>query len=317
MNIYRAVQAVADASGEGAIDWNGVVDSAKAVTEPGSLDLSQSQQEGYREDVCAARDRVRSVGGVAFDLPSTIEIQHRHHWIDANVVTFERLIEDLDPTVSHFPNLVRKLNTGSMAVSISFLATNVLGQYDPLLLSPNDDDHALYFVHPNIVRVADLLDVEYPRFRRWIAFHEVTHAAEFGVAPWLSEYLESEIEAVLDGISNGHVSRSDFKRIDVTMTAVEGYAELLMDRTFDAEYEDLRRKLEERRHGGSPITKLMRHLLGLSRKRQQYERGKEFFDTIADAQDVQTAGLVWERKENLPTDAELDDPLLWLDRMDL
>jgi len=37
------------------------------------------------------------------------------------------------------------------------------------------------------------------------------------------------------------------------MTAVEGYAEVLMDRAFDGEYADLRRKLDERRGGGGPV----------------------------------------------------------------
>jgi uncharacterized protein (DUF2342 family) len=314
VNFYRAVRAVADASGDGPIDWGGVGESSKAATAPGDLDISSDEIEGYRDDVCAARDRVRAVGGIDFDLPESIEVQHRHHWIDANIGTFERILRELDTEVRFLPGIVRTVNTGSMAVSISFLANNVLGQYDPLLLS-QDEEHALYFVHPNIERIADRLSVDLPRFRRWIAFHEVTHAAEFGTAPWLTDHLEGLIEEVISDISSGQFNRGDFKQIDVTMTAVEGYAELLMDQTFDAEYEDLRRKLDERRQGGRPITQLMRHLLGLTRKRRQYERGKDFFETVANTEDVQTAGLVWDREKNLPTDEELDNPSLWLTRM--
>jgi len=99
-----------------------------------------------------------------------------------------------DLTRGFAQDLSRIANTGSMAFTLGFLARNVLGQYDPLLLADEPDaDHGLYFVHPNIVAVAASLDVEYPRFRRWIAFHEVTHAAEFGAAPWLPEYLESRV----------------------------------------------------------------------------------------------------------------------------
>ncbi|MFC7190618.1 zinc-dependent metalloprotease [Halocatena marina] len=316
MNFYRAVRAVADASGAGPVDWAAVAESAKAATAPGDLDLSSDEVESYQSDVRAARDRIRSVGGLDFDLPETIEVQHRHHWIDANIETFERILADLDTGVEFLPGVVRSVNTGSMAISISFLANNVLGQYDPLLLSPDTGNaHALYFVNPNIERVADRLAVDLPRFRRWIAFHEVTHAAEFGSAPWLANHLEDCLEDVVDDLSSGRFDRADFKQVDVTMTAVEGYAELLMDRTFDDEYDDLRRKLEERRRGGNPLTQLMRHLLGLGRKRRQYERGKDFFDAVADAEDLQTASLVWERKENLPTDSELDDAEKWLARM--
>lgn len=314
MNFYRAVRAVADASGDGPIDWSGVGESSKAVTASGDLDLSSDEIGGYRDDVRAARDRVRTVGGIDFDLPEAIEIQHRHHWIDSNIGTFRHILTNLDAETRFLPGIVRSVNTGSMAVSISFLANNVLGQYDPLLLSPSEE-HALYFVHPNIERIAKKLSVDFPRFRRWIAFHEVTHAAEFGAAPWLTDHLEELIEEVIGDLSSGQFNRSDFKQIDITMTAVEGYAELLMDETFDEEYEDLRRKLDERRQGGSPFTQLMKHLLGLGRKRRQYERGKDFFEQVANAQDVQTTALVWEQPENLPTDEELDEPSLWLSRM--
>lgn len=314
MNFYRAVRAVADASGTEPIDWAAVSESAKAATAPGDLDLSSDDKESYRTDVRAARDRVRSVGGLDFDLPETIEVQHRHHWIDANAETFERILSDVDSGVEYLPGVVRTVNTGSMAVSLSFLANNVLGQYDPLLLSPGEK-HALYFVNPNIERIADRLSVDLPRFRRWIAFHEVAHAAEFGSAPWLTDHLEELLDEVIDDLSAGRLNRMDFKQIDITMTAVEGYAELLMDRTFDAEYDDLRQKLDERRQGGGPFTQLMRHLLGLGRKRRQYERGKEFFETVADTRDLETAAIVWDQKENLPTDDELDDAEKWLARM--
>jgi putative hydrolase len=100
------------------------------------------------------------------------------------------------------------------------------------------------------------------------------------------------------------------------MTAVEGYAELLMDRAFDEEYADLREKLDERRRGRGPIARLARRLLGLGLKRRQYERGAKFFRAVADARGVGAASKVWERPENLPTDAELDQPSLWLRRVE-
>ncbi|WP_330632497.1 zinc-dependent metalloprotease [Halocatena halophila] len=316
MNFYRAVRAVADASGSEPIDWTAVTESAKAATDPGSIDLDEAAIDRYRDDVRSARDRIRSVGGVDFDLPETIEIQHRHHWIDANVATFERVLEQMDTEIGMLPGLVRTINTGSMALSVSFLSNNVLGQYDPLFLS-DSDDHALYFVHPNIERIANELEVDSDRFTRWIAFHEVTHAAEFGAAPWLSDHLEQQVEELLADLSAGNVSQLDLTGVDVTMTSVEGYAELLMDRTFDAEYDDLRSKLDARRHSGGFLTQLMRYALGLGRKRRQYERGKTFFEQVADERDLETAAIVWEKPDNLPTNTELDDPSLWLARMDI
>jgi len=314
VNFYRVARAVADASGDGIVDWDAVARAAKAATDAGSVDLTEAEAQGYADDVRDARNRVREVADLPFDLPETVEVQHRHHWIDANVATFQRVMRPLEDHVGLFPGIARTVNTGTMTVSLAFLANNVLGQYDPLLLAEGDD-HALYFVHPNIERVATGLDVETPRFRRWIAFHEVTHAAEFGAAPWLSTHLESSMQQAVDELATGSLDRDALHELDVAMTAVEGYAELVMDRAFDGEYADLRAKLEARRRGRGPVARLVRRLLGLGMKRRQYERGKAFFDAVSDERGVDGAGRVWNRPENLPTDEELDDPSRWLARV--
>ena len=314
MDLFRSVQAVADSGGDGIVDWTAVAAAAKAATPSGDIRLSNDEQQGYRTDVRAARDRLRSVGGVSFDLPETIEIQNRHHWIDANVETFRRVVEPLEEQTTMFPGVSRAINTGTMAVTLGFLGRNVLGQYDPLLLA-DTDDHSLYFVRPNIRRVARQLDVDYPRFRRWIAFHEVAHAAEFGAAPWLSDKLEADLETAIERLAEGHIDRESLTALDTTMTSVEGYAELIMDRAFDDEYADLREKLDERRRGRGPIAKLIRRLLGLGMKRRQYERGKHFFETVADERGIEGASKVWEREAYLPTEEELDNPAVWLDRV--
>ena len=357
MDILRSLRAVSGASGSGLVDWDRATAAAKASTDPGSIALTPAERAGYAADVRDARTRLREVAGIEFDVPDTIEVQNRHHWIDASVGTFRNVmrpvenaasgdgagpstqtIDPVDGAISPFDGIVepepgpatgqnplagfsrdlsRIANTGSMAFALGFLARNVLGQYDPLLLADEPaDDHGLYFVHPNIVAVAASLDVEYSRFRRWIAFHEVTHAAEFGAAPWLPEYLESRVERGVDELTAGGLDREAFTELQAAMTAVEGYAEVLMDEAFDDEYADLRRKLDDRRGGGGPVRRLASRLLGLGLKRQQYERGAAFFRHVADARGVEAAGAVWERPEALPTSTEIDDPGAWLARID-
>lgn len=317
MNLYDSVKAVTEASGEGLIDWRAVTRASKSATNPGNLSLSAEARAGYARDVRDARTRVREVAAIEFDIPDTIEVQNRHHWIDANVATFERVMGTLEANTPQLvPGVARVLNTGSMSVALSFLANNVLGQYDPLLLAEAPDgEHALYFVQPNIERVANELDVSEERFRRWIAFHEVTHAAEFGAAPWLSDHLETRMERSVEALGQSRIDRESFRELDAAMTAVEGYAELLMDRAFDEEYADLREKVEARRQGRGPISQLVRRLLGLGMKRRQYERGKAFFETVADARGIEGASVVWERPENLPSGDELDAPEKWLARV--
>ncbi|MFB6084325.1 MAG: zinc-dependent metalloprotease [Halorientalis sp.] len=314
MGLFRSVQAVTGASGTGPVDWTAVAEAAKASTDPGSIALSTADQEGYADDVREARTRIREVAGIDFDVPGAVEIQNRHHWIDANIDTFRRVMAPLGEQGGLIPGLARMANTGTMSIALAFLGNNVLGQYDPLLLAESDA-HALYFVHPNIGTVATMLDVPEPRFRRWIAFHEVSHAAEFGAAPWLADRLEADLQQAVDALGEGSLDREALGSLDTTMTAVEGYAELVMDRAFDGEYADLRRKLDERRQGRGPISRLVRRLLGLGMKRRQYERGKQFFEAVVDERGIEGASAVWKRPENLPTDAELDDPGAWLDRV--
>ncbi|QUO48533.1 zinc-dependent metalloprotease [Halorubrum ruber] len=362
MDILRSVRTVAEAEGPGVVDWDRAAAAAKDATAPGSIALSDAERAGYAADVRDARSRLAEVAGIEFDVPDTVEVQNRHHWIDASVGTFRRVMDPIEaaaagdgeeagavgdpgtdsldvmpdsapgpvgpaPGAAFAQDLSRVANTGSMAFALGFLARNVLGQYDPLLLADEPDaDHGLYFVHPNIVAVAAALDVDYPRFRRWIAFHEVTHAAEFGAAPWLPEYLESRVERGVEGMVGGAggvegmtgrgLDPDAFAELQAAMTAVEGYAEVLMDRAFDGEYADLRRKLDERRGGGGPVRRLAQRLLGLGLKRRQYERGAAFFRHVADVRGIEAAGAVWERAENLPTAGEIDDPEAWLVRVD-
>ena len=314
MSLYRSVRAVTGADGDGPIDWVAVTDAAKASTDPGVLEVSPQERRAYATDVRDARDRVRDVTTLEFDLPGRVEIQNRHHWLDANLATFQRVMQPLEQQAGYIPGLARVVNTGSMAVALSFLSNHVLGQYDPLLLA-DEPDHALYFVRPNIKHVSTVLDVPSDRFRRWIAFHEVTHAAEFGAAPWLSTHLETTVEEAIENLSVGTIDRESMRELDITMTAVEGYAELVMDRAFDEEYADLRRKLDNRRKGRGPVEKLIRRVLGLSVKRRQYERGKHFFDGVVDREGMAFAAQVWESPEMLPSDAELDAPEVWIRRV--
>ncbi len=314
MGLYRSARAVSGASGTGHVDWTAAAEAAKAAVAPGDLTVTDAERRKFAEDVGDARDQVATTATIDFALPDRIEVQHRHHWIDANVGTFERVMTPIEDRQSSTPGLARVVNSGTMAVALGFLANHVLGQYDPLLLA-DSDDHGLYFVRPNIHRVADQLDVAVPRFRRWIAFHEVTHAAEFAAAPWLSSHLESALEDALGDLAAGSIDRTTLGELDTTMTAVEGYAELLMDRAFDEEYADLRRKVEQRRQGRGPVERLIRRALGLSVKRRQYERGKAFFETVSASGGMALAARVWDGPESLPTDAELDDPDAWLARM--
>ena len=314
MNLLRSLSAVASASGEGAIDWGAVADAATDATDPGSLAFEPGEREAFATDVREASERIRDTTGLPFPTPSPIEVQDRHHWIEANVDTFQRALVPLQERPSLLPGVARRANTATMATLLAVLGRSVLGQYDPVLFG--DGEPRLFFVRPNLVSAEETLPVEPARFRRWIAFHEVAHAAEFGAAPWLVDHLEAGIERALDALADGRIDAEAVRELNATMTAVEGYAEFVMDHAFDARSDDLRAALDARRRSGGPLMVLVRKLFGLGFKRQQYERGKAFFDHVGAARGMAAAGVVWRTPETLPRRDELDDPDRWLDRVD-
>jgi uncharacterized protein (DUF2342 family) len=314
VTLIESLRTVATASEGAHVDWDAALSAAKAVTAPGSLDLDDEERAGYARDVRAAGDGIRTATGLEFDLPTTLEVQNRHHWMDANVVTFRRLLAPLEDRTGAMPGVARRVNTATMTGLLAFAARHVLGQYDPLLLA-EDETPGLYFVRPNVVRTADELGVAYPRFRRWVAFHEVTHAAEFGAAPWLAGELETRAETAIDALAAGRIDRDAIRSLDAAMTAVEGYAEYAMDRAFGGEYADVREKVDERRRERGPITRLLARLLGFEGKRRQYERGRAFFEVLERDGGPDVPVQVWAGADRLPTQAEIDRPERWLDRV--
>lgn len=314
MNPIGGARAILGATGDGGVDWDAARDAARELTDSGTLALSPEIRDGYAADINAAHREVTAVSGISFDLPPSVEVQNRHHWIDGTLEMLEVGFEPLANGAGAVPSLTGPVNTASVAGSVAYLSRRVMGQYDPLLFS-DEGTHALYIVHPNVVAGATELSVDFERFRRWIAFHEVTHAAEFGAAPWLRSYLSERVRMVVAELANGSVPRRQYEELNRAMTAVEGYAELLMDEAFDAESADLRRKLDERREPGGPFARLIGRLLGLDIKREQYERGRAFFEAIEAERGLQGANRVWDDPANLPRGVELESPGRWLKRV--
>ena len=314
MTFLRSIGALAAASGDGMIDWGAALDAAMAATPPGSIELDAGEREAFAADVRAAHGAIEDASGIDFAVPSPIEVQNRHHWIEANVGIFQKALAPVEEQPVLLPGVAGRVNTATMATLLSVLGRYVLGQYDPRLFE--DGPPRLYFVLPNLRHAATVLDVEEDRFRRWIAFHEVTHAAEFEAAPWLVPHLEGRIERAVSALGEGDLDTGAIRDLDAAMTVVEGYAEFVMDRAFDDRYDDLREKLDARRRGGGPLVVVVRRLLGLGLKRRQYERGKAFFDAVADERGVDAAGAVWRDLDALPTPREIKEPERWIARVD-
>jgi coenzyme F420 biosynthesis associated uncharacterized protein len=108
------------------------------------------------------------------------------------------------------------------------------------------------------------------------------------------------------------------ERMQAAMSLIEGHAEHVMD-AVGAEVlpsmPRLRAAMNHRRKDRGLPWRVLERLLGLELKLRQYETGRRFCDAVVDAGGPETLARVWSGPQALPSAAELDEPALWLGRM--
>jgi coenzyme F420 biosynthesis associated uncharacterized protein len=238
---------------------------------------------------------------------------------------------------------------------LGYLARRVLGQYDLALLGrePLESSGKLYFVQPNIAGLERALGIPAAQFRLWLALHEATHAFEFECNPWVRdamndllnryfslltadvEYLQRGADAVRmfwararnSGAESGswielimsEEQRELFAEMQALMAVIEGYSNHIMNAVghdlmpdYDLIHERFQRRLSQR----SPAEQLFARITGLDIKLEQYRLGEAFIDAVVEERGHDFARRVWDRRENLPTLDELNDPDSWIARVD-
>ncbi|HJR97860.1 MAG TPA: zinc-dependent metalloprotease [Actinomycetota bacterium] len=228
------------------------------------------------------------------------------------------------------------------------LAQNVFGQFDVAL--PRSGPGAVMFVVPNIRRFESDWSLDATDFRTFVAIHEVTHRFEFS-RPWarerftelLDDFLSTlriDLEGIqqrLAAIDTGDPEalqrmlegdeelfapelddeqRLKLGRIQAFMSAAEGYGDHVMH-GLGAELLPSYRRIEEAMHryregeAGDPV---FERLLGVEMKREQYEAGRRFCETVVELTDEATLTRMWDSAEALPSLPEVAEPRLWLAR---
>lgn len=247
----------------------------------------------------------------------------------------------------------RWVTTRQLGFLLGFMGSKVLGQYDLALLSAEATPGRLLFVEENIRATARALDVPIGPFRTWIALHETTHAFEFEAHPWLRPYLADRLERQLrlfsreasdlgrEALRNlGRAIRGEsdadgaehwmerlmtpeqrrlFRETQAVMSLLEGFSDYVMDevgRDLVPGVERISARFHERRHARrSPFERAVMRLTGMDVKLEQYRRGEAFVRRIAELAGPAALRTVWERPENLPQHAEIENPAAWVERV--
>jgi len=232
---------------------------------------------------------------------------------------------------------------------LGFLSGKVLGQFEFFERSGGQ----LLLVAPNLVAVERSLKVDPHDFRLWVCLHEVTHRVQFTAVPWLRQHMFDEIDSLSgmvdadpaelrrrlsgavgelvkvvrgQGTGAGVLSvlatpeqRAVLDRVTAFMSLVEGHAEYVMNAVPDSVIPTQKviegRFATRRRHGGNPLDRLLRRLLGMEAKTRQYVDGSAFVRSVVDRIGVDDFNAIWTSRETLPTREEIADPNRWIARV--
>ena len=214
----------------------------------------------------------------------------------------------------------------------------------------------LLLVAPNIVQVERELNVAPEDFRLWVCLHEQTHRVQFAAAPWLrhhmlneidnlSEHLLGNVDTLLERASAAARSLTDrtaagtapgrgaildllqdpeekasLSHLTAVMSLLEGHANVVMDAVDSSivpSVKTIRQRFNARGKDRGVVEKFIRSLLGLDAKMRQYTDGAKFVRAVVDVAGMDGFNRVWESAGNLPTEPEIHDAKLWLERMGL
>ncbi len=214
----------------------------------------------------------------------------------------------------------------------------------------------LLLVAPNIISVERELNVHPDDFRLWVCLHEQTHRVQFAAAPWLRHHMLDEIEklsgnllgnmdslveragavakslrdrtpsdktpgrgAILDLLQNPE-EKASLSHITAVMSLLEGHANVVMDAVDSSivpSVKTIRQRFNERGKDRGVVEKFIRNLLGLDAKMRQYTDGAKFVREVVAVAGMEGFNRVWESAEYLPTEEEIHNSKLWLERMGL
>jgi len=236
------------------------------------------------------------------------------------------------------------MQMGSM---VGLMGHRVLGQFD-VGLPPLDGGPAL--VVPNIEAFAVDYDIDPRQARLWAAIHEVIYQAQLAV-PWvrqhftqlIDDYFEgfefdpSELTSRMEGLDSpeelaqmmenpgglasllsGPERTTDLEPIQAFIGFSEGHADYLMERIAGSLLPDaprIRESINRRRAEPSQGEQVLQQLAGLSVNRLDYQKGAGFCREVVERWGDDALSQLWQDPGNLPTYAELEDPIGWAARV--
>lgn len=264
--------------------------------------------------------------------------------------------DPLDVTAKLMGDLGKMLGPVLLGMQSGFmlghLARRALGQYDlPLPRRPADQ---LLIVPANLDAFAEEWSLAGDDLRLWVCLQEVTLHAVLGrphvrarLADLINEYVSRfEVDPEALEMSLGNIDPTDpaglqkvlgnpetllgamrspgqqetLTRIETLTAVISGYVDHIMDTTgrgLIGSYGQITEALRRRRVEATDGDRFAARLLGLELGRGQYERGANFIRGVVERAGEDGLARLWLTERELPTNAEVDAPGLWLARIDI
>lgn len=339
------------------IDWETAAGIGARLAGPGPV-TGPAERARLVEDFAEATEEADALVQEVTDLrlpgPSSRPwVMSRGEWVSQNLRGLEAVLEPAAARLmgrrmeGSMAPIRRRVLAAQVGAILGYMARKVLGQYD--LFLPPDDRDIMYFVGPNVVELERRHRFPRRDFRRWLAFHEVTHRVQFEGVPWLRGYLLSELDSYLGTLEldarklferlrrarqelEGDAAwremgilfvlmtpeqRETFRRMQALMSLLEGHGNYVMDRLSDGRVpaaDRMRRTLQQRRHRQG-LERMVQRAVGLDVKVRQYDMGERFVAEVVERGGPEGFARVWERPQNLPTLEEVARPEAWVERV--
>jgi coenzyme F420 biosynthesis associated uncharacterized protein len=241
-----------------------------------------------------------------------------------------------------------------LGTMVGWMGGRVLGQYDLLVRGDAADagaDGAVYLVGPNLATLEQRFGFDPIEFRTWVLVHELTHRAQFTGVPWMRAYFTGLVDELLgavdprpevlfgalrDALKRPDEARQQLRetglagliaspeqravigRIGGLMSLLEGHGDVTMTRAggdLVPDADRYARVLAARRANDNPLTKLLKLLMGMDAKLNQYAAGERFIAAIEAVDGPRAIDVCWTSPAMLPSIDEVRDPQQWLRRV--
>ncbi len=307
------------------------------------------------ELVARAAELVSAETGLTGPGLPEVGVVSRREWVENNTAVFAKLLapaeERLEGSRAGLArNVTERIVAAEMGALLGLLSRRVLGQYEMVL--PTGDDEAgdvVLFVGANVLWMERASELRPSEFRFWVALHECTHRLQFVGVPWLRDYFLELVgklvatatpepgrlarvagelreaaaagepivgEAGLMGIFATPEQRDVIDQVQALMSLLEGHGHVIMDRIGARHLvSQARMSAILRRRRQDPRAAAFLRLVGLEMKMKQYELGERFVLGVEREAGFAALDAAWAGPESLPTLAEIDEPVRWLERV--